>query len=52
MSFKSLSAPQDEKTTQLVNKLRNDVLPPLYNGTGDHVYVFGMTATRVDLTTR
>ena len=50
VSFKSLSAPQDEKTTQLVNKLRNDVLPPLYNGTGDHVYVFGMTATQVDFT--
>jgi len=50
VSFKSLSAPQDEKTTQLVNKLRNDVLPPLYSGTGNHVYVFGMTATQVDFT--
>jgi len=50
VSFKSLSAPQDEETTQLVDKLRNDVLPPLYNGTGDHVYVFGMTATQVDFT--
>ena len=50
VSFKSLTAPQDEKTTEPVSHLRQEVLPPLYNGTGDHVYVFGQTATQVDFT--
>jgi RND superfamily putative drug exporter len=50
VSFKSLTSPQDEKTTDLVTHLRSDVLPPLYQGTGDHVYVFGQTATQVDFT--
>ncbi|MGH8960454.1 MAG: MMPL family transporter [Jatrophihabitantaceae bacterium] len=48
VSFKSLTSPQDSKTTDLVHNLRNDVLPPLYDGTGDHVYVFGQTAIYVD----
>jgi hypothetical protein len=50
VSFKSLSAPQDEATTNLVTHLRDDVLPPIYDGTGDHVYVFGQTAIQVDFT--
>ncbi len=50
VSFKSLTSPQDQKTTDLVTHLRSDVLPSLYQGTGDHVYVFGQTATQVDFT--
>ena len=48
ISFKSVSAPQDEATTNLVNRLRHDVLPSVYNGTPDHVYVYGQTAIYVD----
>jgi RND superfamily putative drug exporter len=48
VSFKSLTSPQDSKTTDLVHNLRNNVLPSLYKGTGDHVYVFGQTAIYVD----
>jgi RND superfamily putative drug exporter len=48
ISFKSVSAPQDEATTNLVNRLRNDVLPSLYQGTPDRVYVYGQTAIYVD----
>ncbi|MEO9138547.1 MAG: MMPL family transporter [Jatrophihabitans sp.] len=48
VSFKSLTAPQDVRTTDLVQRLRDDVLPPLYRGTSDHVYVFGQTAVYVD----
>jgi RND superfamily putative drug exporter len=48
VSFKSSTSPQDSKTTDLVHSLRSDVLPPLYKGTGDHVYVFGQTAIYVD----
>jgi RND superfamily putative drug exporter len=50
VSFKSLTAPQDKKTTQLVTHLRSDVLPTLKKGSGDNVYVFGQTATQVDFT--
>jgi putative drug exporter of the RND superfamily len=48
ISFKSTTSPQDKTTTDLVNKLRKDVLPPLYNSTSDHVYVYGQTAIYVD----
>jgi RND superfamily putative drug exporter len=48
VSFKSLTSPQDAKTTDLVHTLRDDVLPPIYDGTGDHIYVFGQTAIYVD----
>jgi len=48
ISFKSVSAPQDEATTNLVNRLRHDVLPSVYNGTPDRVYVYGQTAIYVD----
>jgi RND superfamily putative drug exporter len=50
VSFKSLSAPQDEATTDLVGHLRDDVLPALHGSTGDQVYVFGQTAVSVDFT--
>jgi putative drug exporter of the RND superfamily len=48
ISFKSTTSPQDKKTTDLVNHLRSDVLPALYQGTSDHVYVYGQTAIYVD----
>jgi len=48
VSFKSTTSPQDVKTDDLVKHLRNDVLPDLYKGTPDHVYVYGQTAIYVD----
>ncbi|HEY3716245.1 MAG TPA: MMPL family transporter [Jatrophihabitantaceae bacterium] len=48
ISFKSTTSPQDVKTDDLVKNLRNDVLPGLYKGTPDHVYVYGQTAIYVD----
>jgi RND superfamily putative drug exporter len=44
ITFKSNTSPQHEKTSQLVRNLRNDVLPPLYATSGNHVYVYGVTA--------
>lgn len=48
VSIKSTTAPEDVKTTDLVKNLRDNVLPQLYAGTGDHVYVYGQTAVYVD----
>jgi len=48
VSFKSRTAPQDEKTTDLVKSLRSTTLPPLYNNTDNHIYVYGSTAIFVD----
>jgi putative drug exporter of the RND superfamily len=48
VSFKSTASPQDVKTYNLVKHLRGDVLPPIYNGTTNHVYVYGDTAIQVD----
>jgi len=48
VSFKSTTSPQSEHTYQLVRDLRSKVLPPLYKGTSNHVYVFGDTAINVD----
>ncbi|HEY1523147.1 MAG TPA: MMPL family transporter [Solirubrobacteraceae bacterium] len=42
------SAPQDRATTDLVNHLRQDVLPPLERRTGTHVLVGGFTAGSID----
>ena len=42
------SAPQDEATTELVNRLRSDVIPPAAAGTGLDVAVTGFQATGVD----
>lgn len=50
VSIKSTTSPQDEKTTDLVNRLRSDVLPPLTAGTDSHVYVYGQTAIYADFT--
>src|SRR5690606_29907171 len=42
------SAPQAEATTDLVNRLRDDVLPPLARETGATFLVGGPTAAAVD----
>jgi RND superfamily putative drug exporter len=48
VTFKSISSPQDSRTTDLVKNLRATVLPPLYAGSSDHIYVYGVTAIFVD----
>ena len=48
ITFKSITSPQDARTTDLVKQLRNTVLPPLYAGSSDHIYVYGVTAIFVD----
>jgi RND superfamily putative drug exporter len=48
VSFKTTTSPQSEKTYQLVRHLRSDVLPPLYNGSANHIYTYGDTAINVD----
>ncbi len=50
VTIKSTTSPQDVKTTDLVQNLRKNVLPSIYAGTGDHVYVYGQTAVYVDFT--
>jgi RND superfamily putative drug exporter len=42
------SSPQEYATTQLVSRLRNQVIPPVATRTGMHVYVGGITAGSVD----
>jgi len=42
------SAPQAVATTDLVNHLRNDVLPPVEHGTGATILVGGFTAGSID----
>lgn len=46
------SSPQDEQTSDLVARLRADVLPPAVAGSGARVYVGGSTATFNDLSER
>jgi len=43
------SAPDSVETADLVNKLRDDVLPKAVAGTGATVYVGGVTAAYIDL---
>ena len=43
------SSPQDERTTELVNRLRDEVLPGATRGSQVDVYVGGATATFQDL---
>ena len=43
------SSPQDERTSQLVDRLRDDVLPAATRGTPVDVHVGGATATLQDL---
>ena len=42
------TGPQDAETVDLVNALRDDVLPPATDGTGVNVHVGGVTATSID----
>jgi RND superfamily putative drug exporter len=42
------SAPEALATTNLVNNLRKDVIPPLERRTGEHVLVGGFTAGAID----
>jgi putative drug exporter of the RND superfamily len=44
------TAPQDAATTQLVNRLRHDVLPKATEGTGVKVLVTGSVAVNADFT--
>ena len=46
------SAPQDAATTQLVNRLRSQVLPAAMGDSGGKVYVGGITALFIDLGNR
>ncbi len=48
VTFKTTTSPQSEKTYQLVRHLRSSVLPPLYDGTANHIYTYGDTAINVD----
>ena len=48
VTFKSTTSPQDARTTDLVKKLRSTELPPLYAGTANDIYVYGITAIFVD----
>jgi RND superfamily putative drug exporter len=48
VNFKTTTSPQSENTYKLVRKLRADVLPPLYKGTSNHIYMYGDTAINVD----
>jgi RND superfamily putative drug exporter len=41
--------PQDEATSQLVNRLRDDVLPPIEQASGTDVLVSGLVAANVDM---
>src|SRR6187455_561668 len=49
---KPTSAPQDEKTAQLVHKLRDDVVPAATKGGDARVYVSGLNAAFIDIADR
>src|SRR4029077_7723973 len=44
------TAPQDAATTDLLNKIRGDVIPPVEADTGAQAYVGGFQAVTVDFT--
>jgi RND superfamily putative drug exporter len=46
------SAPQDEKTAQLVHRLRDDVVPAATKGSPSAVYVSGLNAAFIDIADR
>ncbi|CAI7974730.1 putative drug exporter of the RND superfamily [Frankia sp. Hr75.2] len=48
VTFKTTTSPQSEKTYELVRHLRSTTLPPLYDGTANHIYTYGDTAINVD----
>ncbi|HEX5094963.1 MAG TPA: MMPL family transporter [Acidimicrobiia bacterium] len=41
--------PQDQSTTQLVERLRSDVLPPSIEAVGTDIFVTGLVAANVDM---
>ncbi len=47
-----MTGPQDEATTQLVNRLRGDVLPPIVASFDTPVHVGGQTAVFIDMSER
>ena len=46
------SAPQDRETSELIDRLRSSILPPVLAVTGGTVYIGGQTATFIDLSQR
>jgi RND superfamily putative drug exporter len=48
VTFRTTTSPEAEKTYQLVRHVRSSVLPPLYDGTSNHIYTYGNTAINVD----
>ncbi|MFI1865731.1 MMPL family transporter [Streptomyces jumonjinensis] len=44
----SVAAPQDERTTELTNRLADDILPAAVSGSAARTYVTGATAAQVD----
>jgi RND superfamily putative drug exporter len=46
---KPVGGPQDESTTHLVNRLRDDILPPVEDVAGADVLVSGQVAANVDM---
>jgi RND superfamily putative drug exporter len=42
------TSPQSAQTSRLVNRLRDDVIPPVEHSSGARVYVGGSTASQVD----
>jgi RND superfamily putative drug exporter len=44
-----VGGPQDESTTELVNRLRDDVLPPVEESAGTDILVTGLVAANVDM---
>ena len=52
ISFKTTTSPQDVQTTELVERLRSDVIPALVKSSGtaegSDVYVYGITAVFID----
>jgi RND superfamily putative drug exporter len=44
------TGPQDEATTKLLNRLRDDIIPPVERDTGARAYVGGATASQEDFT--
>ncbi len=48
VTFKTTTSPESEKTYQLVRNLRANTLPPLYQGSGNRIYLYGDTAINVN----
>ncbi|MPY92836.1 MAG: MMPL family transporter [Acidimicrobiia bacterium] len=46
------TAPQDEATSQLVHRLRDDVIPVALEGTGAEVHLAGWQAAQIDISER